>query len=626
MRIGVFIGGVQFEYQRIILRQMTEYAHSNNVTLCVFSIFDAGIENVLFAEGEKHIFDLPNFDELDAVIVLGDTFQNFGMREYLVDRIEKEAHCPVVSLREYEEGYHNVLVDNEKAIYDVTSHFINHHKFTDICFVTGIIEMKDAQERFSGYKKAMAEAGLEVTDDMVYYGTYWRSYGKEMVDYFVSNRDKIPEAIVFSNDYMALAFNDEARERGIRIPQDVCISGFDDLDDAQLMKPALSSVTVQFEKMTVECLDRAIGLANGKIYEDKDFRVSAIPRFRESCGCNDPLVIRNKTIKMDYQRYRYMTQTCIYMITDFEVVMSERECVDTAGRIARELGAENIFVCLCEKGEDDEDGNKIIRQSFSDTVHLKLYYDEEGKAVDTDIPFSCLELLPKSVSHMLENKVNYILCIHSKTEVLGYVIIQLPNSLEVNLEERFAFLCMNLGIGLSRVDMYDEMTSMNDIKHMYLKDSMTDLYNRRGFDNEIAKLHRNLKNKECNIALVSVDMDGLKYINDNFGHVKGDEAIISFSECLNKVLEPDEFCARMGGDEFQVVLNLSQKDRIERFRNDLAQKLKAVNEKINKDYVVDASIGVCVVNNWDSLIESAKEADRLMYDEKKNKKNKQGNR
>ena len=64
MKIGVFAGGVQYEFAKIVLGAMTDYANKNNITLMIFSIFDSGIDNMLYAEGQKSIFDLPDFTAL----------------------------------------------------------------------------------------------------------------------------------------------------------------------------------------------------------------------------------------------------------------------------------------------------------------------------------------------------------------------------------------------------------------------------------------------------------------------------------------------------------------------------------------------------------------------------------
>ncbi len=627
MKIGVFAGGVQYEFAKIVLGAMTDYANKNNITLMIFSIFDSGIDNMLYAEGQKSIFDLPDFNEFDGIIVLGDTLNVYGMRTKLMKRIKKEAICPVVCLREYEEGYNNVLVDNEQAMYDVTKHFIEHHHFTDIGFITGRMEMSDAKERLAGYKRAMEEAGLSVTEDMIYYGNYWRAFGKEMVDFFFDGNKKKPQAIVSSNDYMALALCEELNNRGIKIPDDVCVSGFDDFDDAQLFKPPLSSVSVPFEEMAVACMDRIVDIVNGNKDLEKDLRIKPIPKFRGSCGCCDPVTIRDELIKADYDRYRYMTQTCIFMSTDFECILSEQECIDTTGRIALELGAKNIYICLCEKVETDEDGNEIIgRKSFSETMHLRYYYDTKGEAVKTDVVFERSKILPDDLREELYNRTSYILPINSKSEVFGYIILQFDEKESIPIEERFDFLCINFGIGLSKVYMYEEITSMSGYKQLYLRDSLTGVYNRRGFENEIAKLHRKRKEDKFDVAAVSVDMDGLKYVNDNFGHIKGDEAIISVGNCIKNALAEGEFCARMGGDEFEAFLIVDTPDRVEKFKDDVVKSLSEVNSKIEDDYVVDASIGVCIVPHWENIVEAVNEADRLMYEEKRSKKNKQGKR
>ena len=165
---------------------------------------------------------------------------------------------------------------------------------------------------------------------------------------------------------------------------------------------------------------------------------------------------------------------------------------------------------------------------------------------------------------------------------------------------------------------------MRDIKSLYLKDPLTEIFNRRGLEYELTTLHQRLGRKAVEMSVVSIDMDGLKYINDNFGHATGDAAICHVARCISAALEEHEFCARMGGDEFVAVLYSDDETRCEEFRMKLEDLLAEVNKDIFEDYVVDVSIGISHVKSNDTILDSLQVADELMYKEKRNKINKQG--
>ena len=178
-----------------------------------------------------------------------DTFDIEGMGAELRTYLKKTATCPVVYLRAtYEEGY-SVLVSDGEAIAEMTEHFIVHHGFRDICYMSGPYDSEDAMNRFKSFRKVMENAGIEVKEHMVFEGDYWRAKGKMAVDWFMEGRDAYPQAIICANDYMALSICEELQSRGVRIPEDVCVSGYDDILESRCYRPGLTSISVPFARM-----------------------------------------------------------------------------------------------------------------------------------------------------------------------------------------------------------------------------------------------------------------------------------------------------------------------------------------------------------------------------------------
>lgn len=625
MKIGVFIGNINQKYEKTIIKSMENYAGKRGITLYIFGIFTTSGDNVLHAEGEKSILQFAGLRAMDGIIVAGDTLDRFGMQEELMERLKKEAKCPVVSLRSMEEDYYNILVDNETAMYEMTKHFTTEHGFRDICFVTGKMSMVDARERLSGYCRAMDEAGIPVTDDMLYYGDYWRKHGADIVEWFLKDRKNLPEAIICSNDYMALSVCEELEKRNIRIPEDICISGVDDVDEAQIHRPPLTTIRVPFEEMAEAAMEAVCRLAEGKAVECSQ-RLRLCNKYRMSCGCSkDDRGLQRDAYVEELFKYRYMIKECIYMSTDFESALSEEECLKWAADCAGEFEIDNCFICM-KRREKREQHVADDKAEEEEILYLRHYMDENKESVFAEIPFIRANLLPDEFVPMLEKKSNIFIPLHCKDEIYGYFIFQLKDGAEYVMDEKLEFLCMNMGNALKKNYMYHDLFSMNDIMQLYLKDPLTSIYNRRGFERKMAELSALAEKSEESIAVVSLDMDGLKYINDNFGHVKGDETLMRFSSCLEDALEADEFCARMGGDEFEAVLLLSDKDRIERFQALLADRISRENKLIEEDYEVAVSVGIALVTKKEDYLKFMQLADTKMYENKRSKVRKQGKR
>lgn len=609
MKIGVFIGDICQNYQKIVIKVLEEYAKEKGITVYIFGSFVTPGNNILHAEGEKSIIYLPKLGMLDGIICAADTMNHFGMEQDLVHYLKENATCPVVSLRSKEKAFYNILIDNENAIYDMTKHFIEKGK-KEICFVTGRMDMEDAKERLAGYRRAMKDAGLTIAHEDIFYGTYWKDKNAEIVDLFFKERKTAPEVIICSNDYMALGVCEELKKRNIRIPEDVWVSGFDNILDVRIQETALTSVAVPFDEMTKAAVDTLMDLYAGKTPE-KDRYMKTHNCYRESSGCRQDDSYPEKT---DYLKqlksFRQMTKECIYMDTEFEGALNEQECLEWAATYFRSFGAEKCFICLYpDTKEYEADKNMCLRH----------YLDKNGESVFTNILFEKKQLLPDSFLPEIENTIGIFLPIHCKNEIYGYIIMKMKDGKEYVLDEKFEFLNLTFGNALKKIYMYQDLFAVDDIMQMYLLDPLTEIYNRRGFDRRLVELHQMIRDDTTSIAMVSIDMDGLKYINDNFGHAEGDFVLKQFSHCLKESLNEKEFCARIGGDEFTAVLLINYPDRAEAFREKMNQSVWKVNSKLDKEYRLEFSMGICLVKEKDTFMECLHRADERMYKEKKGK-------
>ena len=128
------------------------------------------------------------------------------------------------------------------------------------------------------------------------------------------------------------------------------------------------------------------------------------------------------------------------------------------------------------------------------------------------------------------------------------------------------------------------------IKYLSFHDEMTGLYNRRYFENEMLRLN---KSRKLPISIIVTDIDGLKKINDNYGHKKGDEYIIMAAEILKKITRKEDIVSRIGGDEFAILLPKTAKEKAEKI---IARIKKKTSPKKDKELTVDIALGFAVKN------------------------------
>lgn len=151
------------------------------------------------------------------------------------------------------------------------------------------------------------------------------------------------------------------------------------------------------------------------------------------------------------------------------------------------------------------------------------------------------------------------------------------------------------------------------VKHLSFHDQLTGLYNRHYFVNELKRLENS---RDYPIAIISVDLDGLKEINDSLGHIEGDRYLQACSTVLKKSIRGYDLLARVGGDEFVLVLPNTNRnggeDIITRINHNISE-----HNKINNDLPLSISMGLAICEDKGcSLEETYHKADKLMYHNK----------
>lgn len=179
------------------------------------------------------------------------------------------------------------------------------------------------------------------------------------------------------------------------------------------------------------------------------------------------------------------------------------------------------------------------------------------------------------------------------------------------------------GGGLVQVvrDITERKSIEETLRNSSLKDDLTGLFNRRGLLKQAAPYFDFARRQKENLLLLFIDLDGMKRINDEFGHNEGDNALISTAAILNRSFRSSDIIARLGGDEFTVLvtdLSVNKHDAITR----LNENLKAYNASETRGHKLAFSIGVATLEpeRMTCFEELLEQADQAMYEQKRMKR------
>jgi diguanylate cyclase (GGDEF)-like protein len=123
-------------------------------------------------------------------------------------------------------------------------------------------------------------------------------------------------------------------------------------------------------------------------------------------------------------------------------------------------------------------------------------------------------------------------------------------------------------------------------------------------------------------ALVFIDLDGMKDVNDTLGHVEGDRALVEAAGLLSRCVRQTDIVARFGGDEFVLLLTTAENDWEDCIRRRLQSQVDASNAQPGRRYRLSFSVGVVRAepDRWLALEQLVAEADAMMYRQKQKKK------
>lgn len=629
--IGLFINRTGFFFENTVYRVAQEQGKLHDFNVVFFcTLGHRGSANV-YDELEKVMFDFAPLENLDGIIITPDTYQMEGYQASLYDALQKRATCPIVSIRDHTAPYDRVATDEENAIRPLLRHLMDDHGYTRIHFLAGFKGHPDSERRLLCYYDEMARHQLPLPENAVYYGSMWRSGGDVACDYFFQEGLPKPEVIVCANDYMAQAVSEELKKRKIRVPADVCVTGFDNIEEQAGFPVHITTVEQDYEGIIAEAFrvleERMAQRDAGQSAEQQI--VKSLPAKlvkRESCGCpweekreDQQLKLLETSQQMQSIRVRETSQ--MYYSIDMNACTTIEEVHNTIIRKRDDVpDMREYYLCLFEKKPGD---GKINGYSESLTDHAMLVstmqnHEDGGMPMQS---FRRQQLLPDWVWESEQQQSFFVRILHQRDSIYGYCLVRyeegrIPSIFYHEWNATISSALRHLFNQGKLQRLYEER------KLSSMTDPLTGLYNRRGLEELVLPEWQNRCQRSESAAVLSFDMDNLKPINDSYGHKAGDGALQTVAAVLKGLQWPGAVAARIGGDEFLVFLPDCHMDGATKTMQEIEKSLAEHNRANGTPYEAAMSGGtyVCKLTPGMTLDQCIMESDRRMYAIKRQRK------
>lgn len=630
--IGLCFSGINGEYQTKIFNSISYAAAASGFAVAAFQAFTTYNSDELSDFGEGNIFNLVNFSLLDGLVIISLSIKHEGVIEKLVKRC-KEADIPIISIDFDIDDCYTVAMGYNNAMENIMSHFLDHHGFKKINFISGMKGNPQSEERLEIYKKALEAHGIKYEPERVDYGFFWGTPAAEAVQRFYDSGMEMPEAFVCANDAMALGVCAKLDSLGFRVPEDIAVSGLDGIKEASVHTPSITTGRLNIEKVGDEVVRIFSDLFNGY---DPPLKTNIEPQmvYAQSCGCKEFSASYDNDLKhrlyVEIDNLNEYSNVMNRMVEDLTGFGSMKKTAEHIKPYIEYVWAKKIWICLCENytdkvlfGGDEELRNAYIKEGYTEKISPFLYV--ENKEIKPLGDFTSAELIPDFRKEIEELGTLIFIPLHFQDRSIGYMVVDYTGNMDNSYYYNFYNLNSwrkNLSLVLENVRIQGELkASVRKLEEMYIHDSMTGTLNRRGFYRVVPSIIKKCVSENKKLLVASTDMDELKYINDVFGHNEGDVAIITISNALKEACGEKFIVARFGGDEFVAAGIVADDSEGDDFVRAVTKYLIDFNSTSGKPYKVSASIGTHIVTpeKGSSLDDYIKIADRIMYKVKNNK-------
>ncbi len=581
-----------------------------------YGIYNDGMD---YNRGEAAVYSLLDKMELDGCILDSNLGSN-ELAEKIAGRMVARG-VPVLTINLQVSGVPYLHLETRTSGTELLNHLIVTHGCRRINLVLNKGSTVVSRGILETYRRVLEEHRIPFEESRVVNIPVGTKTGRGVYDTF-DQRGVMRDcnAVLCVHDVCALGLIMEMESRGFRVPEDLRVCSMNCSANSIAFRPRITGIDSMDQKAAELGFDLMDRMVRGEEIP-RENTYSSIVRYFSSCGCETPRdffrdqhpvfqrIILNK-IEAGNQIGRMMQYN-----SALENVESLSRLADNIYSMMEGVDCHSWFCCINESDPEWIESNRPDPRPkdappYDERMRVLMGCSERTGLIRDQV----MELSRVVPTDPRSGDLFLILPFHHGGRAYGYTVF-LNELLPVDV---YNYRICQDSIGNSLESLHQQMVlrrSIEELDQLHMQDQMTGLYNRFA----LRRYAENFVSDPAGYSVAMLDMDGLKDINDTFGHLAGNNAISIVASAIRRAAGEEDLTIRYGGDEFLILSRRSTAEAWERCREDIHLKLAEVGNRQQLSYPLGVSMGYAISSPRGalSLEKCIESADRAMYEDKK---------
>ena len=618
-KILLIIRASNFERQKNTVRAVHQrLKEMGGYALYVFTSYGIYTSDALHMTGSASVYSLLNKMHFDGCILEG----NIGNMEFMSFYAEelKKRQIPFVTLNTKVGDAPFLVLDSYEAGCQLVEHLIRDHHCTKINALMDRGRDVIVEQALKAYRDTLKKYDIPVEEKRIVFKRISIPNGRAAYQDFAENGMMDAEAVLCLHDVHAIGLYMELQARGRRVPEDILLCSLNRSTNSIIFRPDITGADRGDEELAKQACILLHNMIQGKKVTT-DNRIGGRVYLGQSCGCKNTQIDELAERYQDLILAKIEAGNQISRMMQYNDTLEEVNSLDELGRniysMLTGINCSEFICCLNQRdlkyimNEEEEtraEDGEVFDQTMTAITGMTW---RTGRIHNETFPLE--RLLPIDTE---EGDIFIFLPIHHRERVYGYIAI-INEYLPIDL---YNFRICYESIGSSIENLHRQMilkSSIHELDELHMRDALTGLYNRFAL-----KRFQDRYTRSGAYSVAMIDMDGLKTINDNFGHLSGNHAICITADAIRDSANKDDMVVRCGGDEYLVLSECTDKRYWEEQRVEINRRLTEYKEQQKLPYKLGASIGYAVFDREcdTSFEDCCGRADKEMYEEKKRRK------